>query len=506
MIIENILYPPIIDTSVLYFEEDLLEIHFFSGQTEIKKGDIVTVHLVEAYTGRNLDKYDININSIEESYIGQIILTDINSSLIMVSLSLKRNNVESIKSEAVLFKKISNIPTFNITLTGVENHIYNPANPLIISGELINDKSTDILKDYDITITYGSYILEKTGILYPVEKNNFIYFPKYDFDALDDKDKVIIAIEYNCVSGLGGKELYEFSIFKPKDNAELLNLINFNSYAARDENIQISFEIQCLNQISGQIKIFRSNEKNNYQLWAKVCEDTFINIKSGAVYQWTDLFVEAGRSYKYKIQFYNQDYGYAEDLTSGIINPIFEDIVLYSNALEKVRIKYNPSITNFKYITNDAVISTLGAKFPVMIRNGDVYYRQFSLGGLISYNAELMNQDQENIYDSLDQEITYSALDIEDQYNRNAIFEKRFREKVFDFLHDGKMKLFKSPTEGNMLIGLKDISFTPNPTLGRNIYSFTALATEIAEYNEENLFKYGFLGDDNNKLEEVSSL
>ena len=74
------------------------------------------------------------------------------------------------------------------------------------------------------------------------------------------------------------------------------------------------------------------------------------------------------------------------------------------------------------------------------------------------------------------------------------------------FLQDGKVKVFKSETEGNMLIRLMDISFTPNKTLGRRIYSFSATAYEIDDYNLTQCKKIIFfkLGDYNNNLETTS--
>jgi hypothetical protein len=42
------------------------------------------------------------------------------------------------------------------------------------------------------------------------------------------------------------------------------------------------------------------------------------------------------------------------------------------------------------------------------------------------------------------------------------IFEKQYRDKAIEFLMDGKPKLFKSFTEGNMIVALTAVSFTPN--------------------------------------------
>ena len=70
-------------------------------------------------------------------------------------------------------------------------------------------------------------------------------------------------------------------------------------------------------------------------------------------------------------------------------------------------------------------------------------------------------------------------------------YEYHFREKVLDFLYNEQAKLFRSPTEGNILVKLTNISLTPNQTLGRLLYSFTATVIEIDECTPKNLMKYG---------------
>jgi hypothetical protein len=55
------------------------------------------------------------------------------------------------------------------------------------------------------------------------------------------------------------------------------------------------------------------------------------------------------------------------------------------------------------------------------------------------------------------------------------------------FLTDGQPKLFKSPTEGMMIITLTGVSFTPNKQLGRRVVDFSATATEFAEATLENM-------------------
>lgn len=74
--------------------------------------------------------------------------------------------------------------------------------------------------------------------------------------------------------------------------------------------------------------------------------------------------------------------------------------------------------------------------------------------------------------------------------------ERKFREFVMKWLSDGKPKLFRSETEGNMIVMLSGISFTPLDKSSRMVYSMSATVTEIAEYNLENLVNYNLVPTD----------
>ena len=60
-----------------------------------------------------------------------------------------------------------------------------------------------------------------------------------------------------------------------------------------------------------------------------------------------------------------------------------------------------------------------------------------------------------------------------------------------DFLYKNQVKLFRSSTEGNILVKLTNISLTPKRELGRLLYSFSCTAVEIDEDNINNDIKYG---------------
>lgn len=92
----------------------------------------------------------------------------------------------------------------------------------------------------------------------------------------------------------------------------------------------------------------------------------------------------------------------------------------------------------------------------------------------------------------------FLVRDLDRQISMNpdsiSIFaERKFREAVMEWLSDGKPKLFRSETEGNMIVILSGIQFSPLNATGRMVYGFSGSATEIAEYNTDNLTKYKLL-------------
>ena len=107
--------------------------------------------------------------------------------------------------------------------------------------------------------------------------------------------------------------------------------------------------------------------------------------------------------------------------------------------------------------------------------------------------------DNNNIFTSYGELFPYETLR-QLNLNRNSeeninsyndyLLERKFREKVMDFLTDPQPFLFRSPTEGNMIVKLTDVSFTPNATLGRMIYSFSGSFTEVADNTVENYDYY----------------
>ena len=75
-------------------------------------------------------------------------------------------------------------------------------------------------------------------------------------------------------------------------------------------------------------------------------------------------------------------------------------------------------------------------------------------------------------------------------FGNDYYYEKKFREFILNFLYDDKVRLYKSPTEGNILVRLTNVSCTPNQSLNNIIYDFSATAYQIADEHMENYSKY----------------
>ena len=75
----------------------------------------------------------------------------------------------------------------------------------------------------------------------------------------------------------------------------------------------------------------------------------------------------------------------------------------------------------------------------------------------------------------------------------NISFEKEFKMEVLDWLTNGEIKLFRSPTEGNYIIRLMNVSLTPNDQLGRMLHTFQATAYEVDVCNYDTLKQYNFI-------------
>lgn len=235
-----------------------------------------------------------------------------------------------------------------------------------------------------------------------------------------------------------------------------------------------------------------------YVLWRYNEEEEWVKLNDIFISPFEDFTVEHGKQYTYAIQGVPTDgvSNATEKLLAAPMTAQFEDMFL-GDKDRQLRIQFNPKVNSYKRTVLESKVETIGGKYPIIFRNGSVDYREIGLGGLISY---LMDKDnlfkvfagspteairQDTASTTNDEPQSSTALSDKNRYK-----EKVFREAVLEWLTNGEPKYFRSPTEGNHIIRVMNVSLTPNDTLGRMIYSFTATSYEIADNTIENLAKY----------------
>ena len=306
-------------------------------------------------------------------------------------------------------------------------------------------------------------------------------------------------------------------------------LKNINIETDRN-NGRITIEATVDEAISSDtiITIVRSDSNSRFEDWEEIYTYLY---KAGEKIKFEDRTIESGVWYKYNFQVIDRKTAArSRFLDENKYKPtplmmIFDDVFLTSGD-KQLKITLNNELGSLSYNLQESKTDTIGSQFPWIRRNGAIKYRTFSIGGLISYlgNNEMIlkssltepvkktNAKGETYYEIADvieeninglfyskddlfpQEISelYQSYNLDNgitNYN-DIMLEKTFRDKVMDFLLEDRPLLFRSATEGNILIRLMDLSFSPNTQLKNYIYTFSSTAVEIDKCNFDNYSKY----------------
>lgn len=199
----------------------------------------------------------------------------------------------------------------------------------------------------------------------------------------------------------------------------------------------------------------------------------------------TDYTVAQGVKYTYSLQQYNNSNVFSDRMLSNSIVADFEDLFLYDGH-QQLKVKFNPKVSTFKPNVVESKTNTLGSKHPFIVRNGDVDYKEFAISGLISYQMD----DIELFLSKSDLGLEYTTHNL---VTENIKAERDFKLAVLEWLNNGTPKLFRSPTEGNYIVRLMNVTMSPTDTLGRMLHTFSCSAYEIDDYNYANLHKHGLI-------------
>ena len=75
---------------------------------------------------------------------------------------------------------------------------------------------------------------------------------------------------------------------------------------------------------------------------------------------------------------------YSSRIISETVTADFEDMFLYDGE-RQLKVRFNPNVSSFKNDILESKVDTLGSKYPFIFRNGNVWYKEFPVSGLISH-------------------------------------------------------------------------------------------------------------------------
>lgn len=511
------LYPPIFETYAPVFIGETCKVYFEISPYMEKKAYQLEVVVNEQKRNTSVlsgdSEYLIkNTYSVEEGdkllsnqYYFTISNTEINGGFLLntfyrVQARIVQNGVKSEWSTVCLIRRISD---FSFTLAAAA--FSTPIIKLIGSFSFDEQENIETIKSAQISLLSGSTILVEDELLLNQDlyqnENSFSYL--IPFSLTNGSYFFVVKAETKN----GAEKIFTNTITVNYTQSEISSTVNV---VLDKENglFEINVDIKDI-LTNSQLVILRADSLTNFKEWQEL---HIVPLLEGSAqkYSWQDKTVEFGVWYKYSLQIASNTNRSQLTLETEPQIAIFEDSILTTQE-KQLKVSLNKSISSFSRNLSQSKIDTLGSKYPYIVRNGSINYYTFPLSGTISYlgnneevlfaadapasnniieiNKSGLFETKQSLYKENYER--YEAYNLENNISNinDTYLERRFREKVEEFLNNFQPKLYRSPTEGNLLIQLTDISMTPNSTLGGYIYDFSCTATEIAECTIENFDK-----------------
>jgi hypothetical protein len=409
---------------------------------------------------------------------------------------------------------------------GTLSSVFYLSNLTDLNGTLTfaDDKEQEKLETYRIRAYIDDdeeNLITDSGLLYADEYTPNIF--KYTFNYQFNEDvNYRINFEYTTITKYSDSKDFYIKIITSGGNPLNAKLYTESQDDLGRIKIQVKHTDENVSGFIGIINFRRTSSESNYTVWEDI-HKVYISEGKPLDYTWYDYTTKSGVFYRYGVQKID-NLGRRgillreldeEDNPISAINYLDDIFIVRDGKI--LCLKYNPSIDSVTRNVMESVTTTLGSKFPFITKNGVTNYKSFSIDTLISFFSDeynLITTDEnghnnftnENLFTSKDE--IYLNSDIVNEYNKfntahhiteqnDYIYERDFREKVLDFLHEDNIKLFRSTPEGNLLVKFTDISISPEQELGRLVYTLSATVTEVSDYSVDNNDKYGvqYIGD-----------
>lgn len=558
MSVNSNLFPPVIkDTQVPFLRTESCRIYFslssFNSFSEIKHAQVTLINQENNQTAFKSSTWPLGIKFIPSSNIAiDAEATDDYKYYISISSSQVLNN----QFELNRFYKVqirfgdNNLPQISPTATWVNaniDHFSQWSSVSLIKGisqpiveinqleqrisppvavahkftsfvgklSFADAAETETLKSYNIVLKDSNYdVIINSGqiVTNQYHPNNFAYQLKRDLQY--EPESYALYFNYTTINGYKATARFPFYI-QYVEQQQLNAMIEVTPDEQRGMmKIDIAFKPMFATDKTLMIK--RTASTSSFLEWEDVKQ---LKYDGSFRHLWYDTAIESGTWYKYRIQQYRDQSGslVSNGKISVATDPVictFEDVFLTREEAQ-LKVQFNPNVSDLRYNVNESQQVTLGAQYPYVRRNGNNYYRSFSVGGLISSLSDEMkwydsgyNENGNYFYDrnisepfTSKEELYGAATDLYDGYNainninqyNDYIYQREFRQKVMEFLYKNNVKLFRSLTQGNILVKLTNITLSPISTIGRMLYSFSATATQIDKYTADNLAKYNII-------------
>lgn len=479
--------------------------------TGLKKIDVSQIGIDSSRPGK--DKYRIRIHGfdlVEGWRLNEVYKVQLR---FCSKLDIKNEMSDIIKNQS-FFSEWSTVcliqgilkPVFNFvnldTSTGTETVLTSIGNH--ITGYL-DFNNTDALESYNIKLYETDHLdkvlLESEDIFTDIHNPNEVnHILKYEF--LDD-------VRYELHFNYRTEKMYEgFQVFTFRIKNKSSQFFTAKVEAKAENPLgRIKVKVITEENFFGNLVIRRTSSESDFKIWEDVHINTFVD-GVPLDYTWFDYTIQSGVLYHYCVQKVDNIGGRGQVIkTEQPVMMVFDDMFLVGEN-RQLNIKFNPQVSSFSHTVVDSSIQTIGSKYPFIKRNAHVNYKQFQISGLISYLGdreeyyynekswlpdELVSTfaSKEECYGKyLENYLDFNSKNRISEYN-DFTLERAFRDRVAGFLYDGKVKLFKSASEGNVLVRLMNISLSPEQQTGRMLYSFNATAYEIGECTIDNFDKYG---------------
>jgi len=188
-------------------------------------------------------------------------------------------------------------------------------------------------------------------------------------------------------------------------------------------------------------------------------------------YEFKDKFVESLEDYVYAIQPLggSTESPIVGDNTIAEVYCEFESTWIIGKD-KQYKLMYDLSVGDYETIMPSGLIETIGSRFPIVTRNGNIKYKKGSLKCKLISDATIIAG------------------------NTNAKEEKKYRKAIEAFLTDNKPKLYKDGSGQMMVISLMDApTLSPVNELNQLIYDISINFVEVSDTDTISLINSGLL-------------